>query len=81
MGCFEGEQCFPLLCLSFSSWQHDVAAAPAVVAVPFEVLLLPLPVVVGVAALPTAAAPPFHGPLPPDEPSLRSGPHKDIRPT
>lgn len=69
MGCFEGERCFPLLSLSFSSWQHDVAAAPAAGAVPFEALPLPLPAAVAVAALPIAAAPPFRGPPPPDGPS------------
>lgn len=69
MGCFAGERCFPLLSLSFSSWQHDVAAAPAAGAVPFVVPLLLLPA--AVAALPkpaVPAVPPFHVPLPPDEP-------------
>lgn len=66
MGCFEGELCFPLLSLSFSSWQHDVAAAPAAGAVPFVVPLLLLPA--AVAALPKPAVPLFHVPLPPDEP-------------
>lgn len=79
MGCFEGERCFPLLSLSFSSWQHDVAAAPAAGAVPFEALPLPLPAAVAVAALPTTAAPPFHGPLPPDGPSPPSEAHRGIQ--
>lgn len=78
MGCFEGGRCSPLLSLSFSSWQHDVAAVPAAEAVLFEALLLPLPAAVAVAAPPTGAALPFHGPLPPNGLSPPSEGHTDI---
>lgn len=67
--CFEEELCFPSLSLSFSSWQHEAAAAPVAEAVPSVAPPLPLPDAAAVAALPTTAAPPFRGPPPPVGPS------------
>lgn len=69
VGCFEEELCFPSLSLSFSSLQHEAAAAPVAEEVPSVVLPLPLPAAAAVAALLTTAAPPFHGLLPPVGPS------------
>lgn len=65
VGCSEVELCFPSLSLSFSSSQHEGAAAPVAEGVPSVAPLLPLLAAVAVAALLTIAAPPFHGPLPP----------------
>lgn len=69
VGCFEEELCFPSLSLSFSSLQHEAAAAPVAEEVPSVALPLPLPAAAAVAALLTSAAPPFHGLLPPVGPS------------
>lgn len=63
-GCFEEELCFPSLSLSFSSWQHEAAAAPVAEAVPSVAPPLPLPAAAAVAALLTTAVPPFRGPPP-----------------